>query len=65
MSYLMIFIAAIFVNNIVLSQFFGNLPVFGCFPKNLNRFGDGLCRHVRNDNLSNCHSSDLLSAASA
>ena len=64
MSYLMIFIAAIFVNNIVLSQFLGICP-FWVFPENLNRFGDGLCRHVRNDNLSNCHSSDLLSAASA
>lgn len=35
MSYLMIFIAAIFVNNIVLSQFLGICPFLGVSKKSV------------------------------
>ena len=41
MSYLMIFIAAIFVNNIVLSQFLGICPFLGVSKKISTALGMG------------------------
>ena len=42
MSYLMIFIAAIFVNNVVLSQFLGICPFLGVSKKSSTALGMGL-----------------------
>ena len=39
MEYILIFISAIFVNNIVLSQFLGICPVPGCFQEGGNSDG--------------------------
>lgn len=62
MSYLMIFIAAIFVNNIVLSQFLGICPFLGV-SKNRYRCGNGGGCHVRHDPGHNCYLSGLSPVA--
>jgi electron transport complex protein RnfA len=47
MEYIEIIVATIFVNNILLAQFLGQLPVFGDLQEDGNRSGHGHGRHLR------------------
>ena len=45
MDILTIFVSAIFVNNILLSQFLGNCPYLGCSREKGVAVGMGMTRH--------------------
>ncbi len=49
MEYILIFIAAVFVNNIVLAQFLGICPFLGVSKKGLYGFRDDRSRNLRDD----------------
>ena len=63
MSYLMIFIAAIFVNNIVLSQFLGICPFLGVSKKIGTAAGMGVAVMFVMTPGHNCYLSGLSPAA--
>lgn len=60
MSLTMIFISAILVNNIVLSQFLGICPFLGVSKKNLYRSRNGRRCNVCYDNLKHCNMVGIL-----
>ena len=55
MEYLLIFISAIFVNNIVLSQFLGICPFLGVSKKISTSLGMGAAVTLRADAVDNRH----------